>query len=144
MKELEGITPTAREQLYKTPAYLSLLAASGDGGLDEREKKEAIKQTHIKTYASPPELIGYYAEVEKSFDKEIQEIDAALPTDIVDRKEAIEAELKKIEEIMVYLDPSFVFALHKSLKSYSLYVGKAYGSSVMSFFIPFSIKGLTE
>ena len=49
MKHFKNLTESENKALLKFPVYISLLAANGDGKMDEAEKKEAIKFSHIKT-----------------------------------------------------------------------------------------------
>jgi len=43
MKQLETLTKSEKEMLLRFPAYISLLAANNDEGLDDTAKKSAVK-----------------------------------------------------------------------------------------------------
>ena len=144
MSELDKLNPQEREMLLKAPAYVSLFAANADGGMDETEKKAAIKFSHIKTFSSHPMLHEYYKEVEKHFSINIEQLDSELPKDKTERTKAINKQLAKLEPIFNKLGNEYAATLHRSFITYIEHVSKAHKNVIESFIIPLYIKGLTD
>ena len=144
MKALEKLNPVEKELLLKAPAYVSLLAANADGDMDETEKKSAINFSHIKTFSSDPPLRDFYNEVGKSFAANIVQLDTELPKGRMEREEAINKELLKLEPIFSKLGNTYADTLHRSFLSYTEHISKAHRTVLSSFFIPLNIKGFTD
>src|SRR5690349_216321 len=100
MHTLKELSEQDKEQLLKFPAYISLLAASADGGLDKEERKAAVKLTHIKTFSCDPVLLDFYTRVEQHFETTITELNDKLSRDKQERDAAIKKELSKLEAIL--------------------------------------------
>jgi hypothetical protein len=144
MKTFEDLPQEEKNMLLKFPAYISLLATSSDGKIDTEEKKEAIHFTHIKTFSCDPLLYHFYDEVEKVFEKNIEELDQQLPENSRERKLSIQQELSKLEPILEKLGSKYAEVMHKSMNSYIKHVSKAHNNVLETFFIPLHIKGLTD
>ncbi|HRH85029.1 MAG TPA: hypothetical protein PK210_12395 [Bacteroidia bacterium] len=144
MNELKKLNLQEKEMLLKAPAYVSLLAANADAGMDETEKRVAIEFSHIKTFSCHPMLREFYHEVEKTFNTNIEQLNNQLPKDKVERKNAINVELAKLESIFIKLGNEYAATLHRSFISFSEHVSKAHKSVLESFIIPLYIKGLTD
>ena len=144
MKLMEPLTMDEQEQLYKLPAYISLLAAHHDGGIDKAEKKAAIKLSHIKTYACNPILAAFYDEADKVFEQNIAALDNALPKEREAREQAIKREVAKLNTIIGKLGPEYAAAMHEGMRSFTRYVSKAHNSVFEYFLFPMPIKGITE
>jgi hypothetical protein len=144
MQELDTLDPEERRMLLQAPAYISLLAANADGKMDEEEKYEAVKFSHIKTYTAHKLLKPFYQEVETHFIENIDNLDKALPREKSAREKAIQSELEKINSIISKLDLFTSNTIRKSLKEYADHVAKSHKSIMEEFVIPFSIRGLTD
>lgn len=144
MHELDTLDPEDKKKVLQAPAYISILAANADGKMDEEEKYEAIKFSHIKTYTAHKFLKPFYQEVEKHFIKNIDLINKSLPVDKTEREKMIREELEKINTTIGKLDLFYSNSLRKSLQEYGDHVSKAHKNIMESFVIPFSIKGLTD
>jgi hypothetical protein len=144
MKLFENLNSDEKDMLLKFPAYISLLAAYSDEKMDEVEKKEAIKFTHIKTYSCNPLLSDFYAEVDKVFAQNIEKLNNELPKEKMERDQTIRTELAKLEPILLKLGKEYASIMHISMKSYTEHVSKAHHNILESFLIPFNIKGLTD
>ena len=144
MKLYENLNSAEKEMLLKFPAYISLLAANADGKMDDAEKKEAIKLTHIKTYSSGPELSTFYKDAEIVFQKNINQLDQQLPKDKNAREAAINVELEKLKAILCKLGKEYSRHMKKSMQSYTHHVSKAHNNVIESFLIPIHIDGLTD
>ena len=144
MELFKTLSNDEQQFLLKAPAYISLLAANLDGEMDEKEKKEAIELTHIKTFSTEPILRDYFKTVEVNFRKDILQLDNSLSKDPSEREKEIKMELSRLELIFQKLEEPFRSALHKSLQDYTDHVSKAHRNSLEFFLIPFFIKGLTD
>jgi hypothetical protein len=144
MQELETLSPEDKKKLLQAPAYISLLAANVDGQMDEEEKYEAIKFSHIKTYTAHKLLKPFYQEVEKHFIENVDSLNNSLPKQKEEREKAIQAELHTVNEIIGKLDLFTSNTIRKSLKEYADHVSKAHKNIMDDFVFPFAIKGLTD
>jgi hypothetical protein len=144
MAQRTSLTYSEWEKLYKLPAYISLLAANHDGGIDKAERKAAIKLSHIKTYSCNPLLVSFYDEADKVFEQNIAELDKTLPKERVAREHAIKEEVAKLHPIIEKLGPEYASALQQSMKTFTRYVSKAHNSVFEYFLFPMPIKGITE
>ena len=144
MEHLENLSPYERQELLSFPAYISLLAATHDGEMDEIEKQAAIKLTHLKTFTSDEFLNGYYKEVEKDFSAHVDVLYHALPQDAASREIALRQKLSAIETLTSKLPAEYSHKLLHSLESYSWHVAQSHRNVSEDFLIPFKIKGLTS
>jgi len=144
MAHRTSLTNAEWEQLYKLPAYISLLAANHDGGIDRQERKAAIKLSHIKTYSCNPLLTSFYDEADKVFEQNIAELDKALPKERTEREEAIKQEVRKLNTIIAKLGPEYAEAMQQSMQTFTRYVSKAHNNVFEYFLFPMPIKGITE
>ena len=144
IKEFENLTPFEQELLFKTPAMLSVLASCKNNHINNAQKADAIKLSHLKTFTANPYLLDYYAIVEKEFKQQFEMIvKKYLPFDDA-KREALKKEIELSNSILKKLDEDFAIILHKSLTGYSQHVRKAEHSVVENFIFPFSIHGLTD
>jgi len=144
MPTLKDLNEQEKEQLLKFPAYISLLAASAEGGLDKQEKKAAVKLTHIKTFSCDPLLSDFYATVDKHFETTITELNDTFSHNRQEREKAIKKELNKLEAILRKLGNQYAAVMHRSLKSYKDHVSKAHRNVLEYFIFPMPIEGITD
>ena len=142
MEELVKLNPIEVDMLLKAPVYISLLAANSNSnhGLDETEKKAAIKLTHIKTISSHPTLQGFYKEAEKVFSTNMEQLNNELPYGIIERERAIKRELAKLGPVFAKLENEYSVTLQQSFQSYADYVSRAHRTAVYAIF-PIPIGG---
>ena len=122
---------------------MSLLAAANDDCLDETEKKSAIKFSHIKTFSCDPLLAQFYADADKVFEKNIDQLDKTLPVGKLARDAAIKAALAELELIVLKLGKGYVLVMHRSMESFKRHVSEAHHNVFVDFIFPLPIKGLT-
>src|SRR3954452_17758263 len=125
MAQRTSLTNAEWDKLYKLPAYISLLAAHHDGGIDKAERKAAIKLSHIKTYSCNPLLTSFYDEADKVFKQNIEELDKILPKEKAEREEAIKDKVAKMDTIIAKLGKEYASALEESMRTFTRYVSKA-------------------
>lgn len=143
IKQIEKLTEQEKEFLFKAPILLSVLAASGDHEINKKQKADAVKFIHLKTFTASPLLIPYYKEVEKKFNKYFNEaVKKYAPFDDV-KRQALKAEINIIDTIIQKLEKNFARALHKSLTNYADHVRRSGESIIEGFIFPVPINGLT-
>ena len=143
IKQLEKLSEQEKEILFKAPILLSVLAASGDDKINEKQKIDAVKFVHLKTFTASPLLIPYYKEVENKFNKYFKEaVKKYIPFDDV-KRQALRTEINVIDTIIQKLEKNFARALHKSLTGYADHVRRSGESFIEGFVFPVPIHGLT-
>ena len=143
MDHFENLTPEESHQLMSAPAYISLLAATHDGEMDDTEKKAAIKLTHLKTFSSDEFLNSFYKEVETNFTTLIDNVYHTLPNDAAEREITLRNNLHHIDSIVAKLPMEYGQKLKHSLESYSWHVSQSHKNVSEDFLIPLKIRGLT-
>ena len=144
MKTYKELSEAKREQLKKFPAYISLLAATyHQHGMDKKEKQEAIRFTHVKSFKPDPMLSEFYDDVEKDFEQTLIMLNDRLPKDKKEREAVIKVELEKLERILKELGTDFADSMHRSMESYKEHVGHSHDSLFEYLVFPIPIKGLT-
>jgi hypothetical protein len=133
-----------KETLLKFPAFISLLAANGDGKLDETEKMSAVKFSHMKTFSGEPFLAEFHLAADKVFETNLDQLDRDLPKETANREAAIKMELLKIETIVLKLGKRYASGIHRSMSSFKEHVSKAHRHVLVDFILPIPIPGLTE
>ena len=144
MEYFKDLDETERNALLKYPAYISLLASTNQDGLDEKEKKVALKLSHIKTFSCEPKLALFYKEAEKRFEAEIEQLNNDLPKDRNERSAIITKELGKLDVILKKLGIEYASALHKSMRIYKDQVSRAHQNVLEYFIFPMPIPGITD
>ena len=144
MNYMAMLTDSEKEQLYKLPAYISLLAAHHDGGIDEKERKAAVKLSHIKTYKCNPMLAAFYDKSDEVFEHNIAVLDDELPKDRAAREQAIRREIARLNDIIAKLGTEYATAMRQGMQTFTNYVAKAHNSVFEYFLFPMPIKGITE
>lgn len=144
MKHYRDLSEKEKDQLLKFPAYVSLLASTAGGGIDEQEKRTAVKLTHIKTFSSDPLLSDFYKEAENIFEKTVITLNDELPHAKKERTLAICHELDKLEPLLKKLDPEYASVLRYSMESYKHYISRAHRNILEYFIFPMPINGLTD
>ncbi len=113
-----------------------LAAIHQDGVIDEEERAEAIKQTHIRTFSSEEYLQPIYEKLDLHFERDFDAYSAMLP-EAYDAKEAFIQ--KRIEESMDVLNevgPVFTTEFGRNLESIYDKVFTANSTVFQSFAFP--------
>ena len=144
MNPLKSLSNSEHAALLKFPAYISLLAANGDGKLDEAEKIAATKFSHTKTFSAEPLLTEFFREADAVFESNLEQINSGLPPDQAGRDSVIKSQILILEMIARKSGKKYSAAILRSMKSYREHVSKAHHSVVVDFIFPIPIPGLTE
>jgi hypothetical protein len=142
--QFEKLTPREQELLVKAPVLLSVLASCSEHGINQKQKADAIKLAHIKTFTALPELQSYFREAEKNFKEHFEEAaERYYPFDEKQRS-LLKMEIKNIYEIISRLTPAYALALSKSLERYVIHVKKATYSIFRDFIFPLAMPDLKD
>lgn len=144
MKNYNDLNEMEKDQLLKFPAYISLLASTAREGIDKQEKKAVVKLTHIKTFSCDPLLADFYKETDSIFEKTITVLNENLPHSQEERKMAICRELNNLEPVLKKLDPTYAYALRRSMESYKYHISKAHRNILEYFIFPMPIDGISD
>ena len=142
--QFKDLTLHEQELLIKAPVFLSVLASCSERGINQKQKADAIKLAHIKTFTAVPELQPYFREVEKNFKEHFEE--AAVKYYPFDEKHRrlLKIEIKNIQEIIKRLNPAYASALGKSLERYVIHVKRATYSVFRDFIFPLAMPDLKD
>ncbi|MDG1276137.1 MAG: hypothetical protein P8O16_02575 [Algoriphagus sp.] len=142
--DFKNLSKREYQLLLNFPVYVSLLAANTDGKMDNAEKLSAIEFAHIKSYSCDPLLADFFQEVDKSFEKTLQELNNSLPQSKAKRDVAIKAELLKIESLVSKLEPETIAVIHKSMKAFKEHISLAHHNVLIDFLFPLQIFGISD
>jgi hypothetical protein len=144
IKQFEKLTNEERELLYKAPVLVSVLAACSFNQINEDQKADAIKLSHLKTFTAKPELRSYYAEVEKQFKDQFDLAEKEYFPFDENKRNSLKKEIARVNYIIGKLEQTYGQKLHKSLEGYANHVKKAAHSIFQDFIFPIPIPGLTN
>ena len=144
MELLNDLEESERRALLRYPAYVTLLASTNQDGLDEKEKKVALKLSHIKTFSCEPLLEPFYKEAEKYFEETLEFLNESLPKERHLRAAAIAKELGKLDELLKKLGGKYANALYRSMRVYKDQVSRAHQNVLEYFIFPMPIEGVTN
>ncbi|HWJ28189.1 MAG TPA: hypothetical protein VNS32_16720 [Flavisolibacter sp.] len=142
--QMEKLSDEEQQLLFRAPVLVSVLASCSYKEVNEKQKADAIKLAHLKTFTAVPVLLPYYYEVDKIFREEFENmVQRYYPFDTAQRQ-ALELELRKVHRVMAKLNKEYALALSKSLDRYADHVKKADHSVFQDFLFAFSIPGLSK
>ncbi len=144
ISQFEKLTPREQELLIKAPVLVSVLASCSEHGINQKQKADAIKLAHIKTFTALPELQPYFKEAEKNFKEHFEEATKRYYPFDEERRHMLKMEIKKIREIIHRLDPVYAMALSKSLERYVIHVKRATYSIFRDFIFPLAMPDVKD
>lgn len=135
--EFDHLSEQEKTLLFKAPAMVAVYAAMYDDGIvDEKEKADAIRLAHLRTFTSPEALHSYYEKVDTEFEQNFDAVIDELPSEKEERDEFLEKRLKEIGKILAKVETEFADDLARSLKSFSRHVFKANSHFLEYFLLP--------
>jgi hypothetical protein len=142
--QLKKLSTREQELLISAPVLFSVLASCSEHGINQKQKADAIKLAHIKTFTALPELQPYFREAEKNFKEHFEEAaEKYYPFD-EEHRLLLKNELRKIRGIISRLDPGYASALNKSLERYVIHVKRATYSIFRDFIFPLAMPDLKD
>lgn len=113
-----------------------LAAIHQDGVINEEERAEAIKQTHIRTFSSEEYLQPIYEKLDLHFERDFDAYSAMLP-ETYDAKEAfIQKRIEEAMDILNEVGPVFTTEFGRNLESIYDKVFTANSTVFQSFAFP--------
>jgi hypothetical protein len=94
-----------RDVIYKVPALITLFVVSqvAEGHLVPTEERTAKVYLSILSNQADEALLDYFQEVKKTFESDLETLDAELPKDTKKRKEKIEELLQPAKAFLAHL-----------------------------------------
>ena len=77
--KLAKLSSAQYQELKDALPLITILIAGADGKVDPQELNWAEKLTHIRTYANPEELNGFYEDVQTTFRGDLEKLMSSLP-----------------------------------------------------------------
>ncbi len=115
------------QDLKQSLVNITVLVAGADGTIDSQELNWAEKLTHIRSYANPEMLNGFYQDVESTFNDDLNAVISDLPGGLDLREEILSKRLEGLNKIFLLLDNHTAYNLYKSFTSFAEHIAKASG-----------------
>jgi hypothetical protein len=125
--KLAKLSSAQYQELKDALPLITILIAGADGKVDPQELNWAEKLTHIRTYANPEELNGFYEDVQTTFRGDLEKLMSSLPGSITSREEIISNRLKGLNDILSSLENRTAFVIYSSFTSFAEHIAKASG-----------------
>lgn len=106
---------------------ITVLIGGADGEIGKAEKEWAEKITNIRSYKMSKDLIGFYQEVGKTFQEDLDKLIDELPVHVGDRQKILSKRLAELNPILARLDEQVAYHLYKSYLSFAEHVAKSSG-----------------
>jgi hypothetical protein len=117
--ELDRLTSSEVELVYKSPILVCILIAGADGKIDRKEIKEALSFAEKKQRVSVSSVSALFKEITKDFEDKLKSLIQSYPYETTQRTPMIVEELAGLNEIWRKVDPSFAHEFYKTLLSIS-------------------------
>ncbi|MDE3212173.1 MAG: hypothetical protein KGM98_02985 [Bacteroidota bacterium] len=143
-KIFKNLSLDDQELLLKVPVLISLYVSSSDHIISKKERADAVKFAHIKSFSSIPSLIIFYKELDLNFQSIFeQQSEKYYPFDEVQRRQ-LNQDISDTLIIAKKLDPTVEKELLDSFSEYAKNVKKATRGDLINFLIPLPLPGLTD
>ncbi len=113
--------------MYRAPLLVAILLAGADNKIDKKELKEAIELTKIKQTKARNLMIDYYHEIGETFEADLNEEIASMPSAGEKRNPYIVEELRRLNLIFPKIDRKFAIEYYESMKEIAQTVAHASG-----------------
>lgn len=115
--ELDRLTASEVELVYKAPLLVCILIAGADGKIDRKEIKEALNFANKKQRKSTSSVSVLFKEIATDFEDKLKVLIQGYPYETTQRTPMIVQELAAINQIWRKIDPSFAQDFYKTLLS---------------------------
>lgn len=137
MTELNHLSQEEKKLILNGPVLVAVYSALyDDGHIEQKEKADAVRLAHLRTFTSPEILHSYYEQVDHHFEQHFDELVSELPEDNEERTKFLEKRLKKIGKSLNNVDPEFAGELALSLKSFARHVFRSNSHFLEYFLLP--------
>jgi hypothetical protein len=115
--ELDRLTASEVELLYKAPMLVCILIAGADGNIDRKEIQRAMEFAERKHRRSLSSVSVLFKEISKDFEDKIKILIQGYPYETTQRTPLLVEELTSLNLLWKKLDPSFAQEFYKTLLS---------------------------
>ncbi|MEQ9188735.1 MAG: hypothetical protein RLP15_13455 [Cryomorphaceae bacterium] len=114
-----------------------LAAVHKDGVIEEEERAEAIKQTHVRTFSTEPYIQPIYEHLDEHFERDFDAYIKLLPEGYEERESFVKEQLAENLLILEGMGPVFTAEFSRDLESLFDRVFNANSSLFQTFLFPF-------
>src|SRR5688572_16421487 len=125
--ELDRLTGSEVELIYKTPILVCILIAGADGKIDKKEITEAMKFAEKKHKRSMSSVSILFKEISKDFEDKFKILIQNYPYEATQRNPLIVEELGGINQIWRKVDKSFAQEYYQTLLSIAEHIASSTG-----------------
>lgn len=125
--ELERLTGSEVELIYKTPILVCILIAGADGKIEKKEITEAMKFAEKKHRRSLSSVSILFKEITTDFEDKFKILIQSYPYEATQRNPLIVEELVGINQIWRKVDKSFAQEYYKTLLSIAEHIASSTG-----------------
>ena len=125
--ELDRLTGSEVELIYKTPMLVCILIAGADGKIDKKEINEAMKFAEKKHRRSLSSVSILFKEIAMDFEDKFKILIQSYPYEATQRNPLIVEELVGINQIWRKVDSSFAHEYYKTLLSIAEHIAASSG-----------------
>lgn len=115
--ELDRLSASEVELMYKAPILVCILIAGADGKIDRKEISEALKFAERKHRGSISSVSVFFKEITKDFEDKLKSLIQSYPYETTQRSPLIVDELQGLNQIIQKIDISFAKEYYKTLLS---------------------------
>lgn len=138
MEDIYEYSADVYKKLGDAILWTTILAAvHKDGVIEEEERAEAIKQTHIRSFSTEPYIKPIYEHLDEHFEKDFDTYIKDLPVEYEAKEAYIQAKLADCVAILKDMGPVFTAEFSRDLESLFDRVFNANASLFQSFLFPF-------
>src|SRR5437764_14930407 len=98
--QFEKLSSEEQLLLFRAPVYVSILASCSTDHVNQKQKANAIKLAHLKTFTAKPVLLSYYREVDKIFKDEFEAAVQKYAPCSDEGRQAVLLQLHKVNRVM--------------------------------------------
>jgi hypothetical protein len=113
LKQLEKLSATEAETVFKAPMLVCILIAGADSKIDDKEVRGAIELS--KKGKAKATLNAYYNLISEDFEDKLKIILQDLPNQAEERNPMIVRELSSLNAILPKINKTFAHDFYKSL-----------------------------
>lgn len=113
--ELDRLTGSEAELMYKTPILVCILIAGADGKIDKKEINQAMNFAEKKHRKSLSSVSGLLKEISTDFEDKLKSLMQSYPYEVTQRNPLIVEELAGVNQVLRKVDPAFAQEYYKTL-----------------------------
>ena len=115
--ELDRLSASEVELMYKTPLLVCVLIAGADGKIDKKEIREAMSFAEKKQRRSLSSVSVLFKEISEDFEDKLKSLIQSYPYEATQRNPLLVEELSEVNQILRRVDSAFAQEYYKTLLS---------------------------